>query len=161
MTTVVNNTSVRLNAIGRFVQRPTAALPATATGSIFTISGGAVLLTSFVARVTTAIQNQACSLSVGITPTVGSAQNAALASSTSIIAAIVGNNWSLNSTIGGALITGTLSVANVPVAIGLPASLLYLPVGAVTVTTTATNTGSVEWLMTYVPLESGSAVVAA
>lgn len=59
-------------------------LPQTATANLFTIVGGAVLVTGFFGIVQTAIQNAACNLSLGLAPTVGTAATAGVGGPTSI-----------------------------------------------------------------------------
>lgn len=135
-------------------------LPATTTGHLFTVSGGRVLVTSLTGVVTTAIQAQACTVSLGVTPTGGSAGNAALATATSVNGAAVGQNVSMPA----------LSAASAPQALVVSALALAIPfnpggialVGAGTIdwTTSATNTGAVTWSLTYIPYDAGAAVTA-
>lgn len=66
-------------------------LPQTATSNLFTIQGGAVLVTALFGIVTTAIQNQACNLSLGLAPTVGTAATAGIGGPSSIINLAAGN----------------------------------------------------------------------
>ena len=73
MTTIIQNSAVRLISEGILVSRATAALPATAAQNIFTVSGGRILLVALVGEVTTIIQAQATTVKVTSTPTTGSA----------------------------------------------------------------------------------------
>jgi hypothetical protein len=59
-------------------------LPQTGTANLFTISGGAVLVTGLWGIVQTAIQNSAVNLSLGLAPTVGTAATAGVGGPTSI-----------------------------------------------------------------------------
>jgi hypothetical protein len=51
-------------ALGASVSRAAAALPASTTGNLFTVTGGRILLTGIVGQVTTVIQTQACNASL-------------------------------------------------------------------------------------------------
>ena len=66
-------------------------LPQNTTSTLFTISSGAVLITGLFGVVTTAIQNQACNLSLGLIPTVGTAASAGIGGPSTIQNLLVGN----------------------------------------------------------------------
>lgn len=155
MTTIIANASVRTIAAGIAVNRPAANLPATATGNIFVVSGGRIMVVALVAEVTTVIQNQACTLAFGATPTVGSANNTLLGTGASIIAAAVGAHVAAN--VGGAAAADLGNGAGVSIS----ANWAVVPVGNITATTSATNTGQVKYDLIYVPLDIGAQVVAA
>lgn len=152
--TVVNEAAAYLkSAFGQRVSRATAALPATTTGSLFTVAGGNVLITSITGVVTTSIQAQANAIKLVATPTVGSVND------------LSGTVESNGLAAGGLLsITGLAADAMVK-STGGGVSNLRNPVvvapGAIGLNTAATNTGSVRWVLTYVPLEEGATVVAA
>lgn len=154
MTTIVSNSSVRMIDLGLLVSRATAALPATATGNIFVVSGGRIIVTSLTGEVTTAVQNQACTLAIGTAPTVGTGSATALGTASSIIAAPIGTHFQANP--GGAAVTDLATQAGV-----LAAARFVVAIGNITITTSATNTGSVKWDLTYIPLDIGAQVVAA
>jgi len=155
MTTIIKNLDIRTISLGINVSRATATLPATATGNIYTVSGGRVLLVSLVGEVTTIVQNQACTLAIGTAPTVGTGSTTAIGTASSIIAAPVNTHFSANP--GGAVATDLATQAGVLVASTAP---FLIPVGNITITTSATNTGSVKWDFTYIPLDAGAQVVA-
>jgi hypothetical protein len=141
MTTVYTPTAVRMLALGLYVDRAAAALPATATQTIFNVANGGILLTSFVGRVGTALGATATTVTVGVTPSGGgSAQNAGLAT-----------------TVGAALVVA--AAAGTPQL--LIADSLYIPAGAITITTSATDTGTVRWTLSYIPYDTGATVQAA
>lgn len=140
-------------------------LPASTSGDIFTVTGGRVIVTSVQGVVGTAIQNQACTLSVGHKPTGGSSQVATLASASSIIAAASGTMLSV---IASGFPAALSVVAPTSVLIGTKigqvissGGLCVVPAGTIQVTTSATNTGDVVWSLTYVPYDSGAVVTAA
>lgn len=155
MTTLIQNSAVRLISLGMEVSRATAALPATTTGNIFTVSGGRILVVALVGEVTTAVQNQACTLAIGTAPTVGTGSTSALGTASSIIAAPIGTHVAANP--GGAAVTDLATQAGVLV----QAAGFLLDVGNITITTSATNTGSVKWDLVYIPWDNAASVVAA
>jgi hypothetical protein len=135
-------------------------LPATATGHIFTVAGGRVLITSLTGIVTTAIQNQACTLSIGNTPTGGTAGATTLATAVSIANAAIGVNVSMPPLsalgVGQALIVGAAGIA-VPMDVG---GLAIVPAGTIDVATSATNTGAITYSVTYVSYDAGATITA-
>lgn len=154
MSYLQNSGGIRTAVFGTKASRATAALPAGVLGNIFTVSGR-VVITSLVGEVTVAVQNQACSLSIGTAPTVGVGSATCLATSTSIIAAPVGTHFVAAP--GAAL---TLDLAT-QAGVILVATGFLVDAGSITITTTATNTGSVKWDLTYVPFDDGATVAAA
>lgn len=134
-------------------------LPHSTVGSIFTVSGGRIMITSLIGVVSTVIQNQACTLSIDNTPTGQSSQTASLAAAEAITAAAVGTFVSMAPLSGGA--AANLVVGAMAVAIPEPAGgIAIVPAGAITVTTSATNTGAITWSITYFPYDAGATVVA-
>jgi|SRR5579859_1085104 len=156
MATLLQNKDVRLLAMGAKVSRAAAGLPASTTGNIFTVSGGRILMLALVGQVTTAIQNQACSLSINAVATAGS--TVALCTAGSIINAAVGVHFSLPSSAGSALVTDLATGSGVQDVMTSP---WLIDIGVLNQQTTATNTGQVKWDMLYVPFDDGAQVVAA
>jgi hypothetical protein len=131
-------------------------LPAGATATLFTVSG-TVLIQFFIGLVTTAIQNQACTLALGNTPTSGTAANTSLALATSIINKPVGTHVvpTFASGIGGTPVIASLAQVTVPAASG---NAFVVPAGTITWTTSATNTGQMQWYLAYLPIDAGATV---
>jgi hypothetical protein len=156
MTYLPSPSGVRNGNLGIKVDRAAAALPQTATGSIFTVSGGRVVLTSLVGEVTTVLGATATTLLVVSTPTLGAATT--LATATAVTSSAVGSWFTLPAALGGALV-----VTPVGGAVALPSVSLGLlvPLGAVQITTSASDTGSVKWSVTYIPYDDAGLVVAA
>lgn len=156
MSYILSPQGVRGASLGIRVDRATAALPQTATGSIFTVSGGRIVVTSLVGEVTTVLGATATTLMVVSTPTTGVATT--LASATAVTSSAVGSWFTLPATLGSALV-----VTPVAGAVALPSLDLgiLVPIGAVQLTTSASDTGSVKWSMTYVPYDDAATVVAA
>ena len=140
---------------GLKVDRATAELPETTTGGIFTITVGRIILTSLVGEVTTVIETQACNLSVTSTPTTGTA--VALCAVLNVTAAEVGCLFGITGIQANALFS-------IPAGGGGTYAMRQrwvLPVGSLGLLTSATNTGSVKWSMTYIPFDDGASVAAA
>lgn len=137
------------------VTRATATLPGTATGALFTVTGGLVLVTSIVGVVTTSIQAQANAVKLVATPTTGSVND--------LTATVDVNGLAAGGILTPVYSSGATSVFNKSTGGGIPvdSGAFVVAPGAIGINTAATNTGSVRWVLTYVPLESGAAVVAA
>jgi hypothetical protein len=118
-------------------------LPATATGTIFTVTGAVVVL-GLVGVVQTAFAATAVNISVGIT-----GANAALAANPAAAfnATTVGSVIQMPATLGGVL----------PAAVSAKGSAkgcseFILENTNVTLTTDATNAGALTWVLLWVPL---------
>lgn len=148
------STEARTQILGRQVTKTAVALPQTASATLFTITGGRVLITGFQGIVTTVTASTTCTFSLGFTPAGGSANTTGITSAmTSIGTLAVGSQISLNATPGSALVA---TAAN---AVGYDqAYSLVLPAGVITCTTGASITGNVTWSLTYVMLDNGGAV---
>jgi hypothetical protein len=133
-------------------------LPAGATGTLFTVAGGAVLVQFLAGVVTTAIQNQACTLALGSTPTSGTAGNTAIAAATAITNKPIGTFYvpQFSSEVGGTPILANNVQVPVPAANTASAFLAYT--GTITWTTSATNTGQMQWYLAYLPVDAGATV---
>ena len=132
--------------LGLALDRVTSTLPATAYGALFNIKGGRVAMTSIIGEVTTVIQTQACNLKITSTPDTGTAVDITtdLAISADAVGSLYGMGVYVAATIGGA---GAAGIASTPV---------VLPIGDIGITTSATNTGSIQWSVTYVPLDNNA-----
>jgi hypothetical protein len=155
MSVLIQGSQIRQILLGTKVDRATATLPQTATGTLFTVAGGRVLLTSIVGEVTVALGATATSANLVHTPTVGTVGD--LCAATVVTSDEVGTLYGIR---GDA--TSLLS-SNAPTSArtGVPAHPVVLPVGAIGLKTTAGDTGSVKWSLTYVPLDDGATVTAA
>jgi hypothetical protein len=136
-------------------------LPASTSGDIFTITGGRIIITSLIGKVTTAIQNQACTLSIGNKPSGGSAQATSLCTATAITNLAVGTFVALKLYATDSLLVsanpGVLSPSELSAITGGTA---LVDAGTIDITTSATNTGAITWSLTFIPYDSGVTVVA-
>ncbi|WML79177.1 hypothetical protein [Streptomyces sp. VNUA74] len=153
MSVLIQGSQIRQISLGTKVDRATATLPQTTQGALFTVTGGRVLLTSLVGEVTTAIQNQACNVKVTSNPTTGT--DVDIAANLNVQADEVGCLYGITGLFSDALV-GANAGAGV-----VPRNPVVLPVGTLDLVTSASNTGSVKWSLTYVPLDDGASVAAA
>jgi hypothetical protein len=156
MPTGTQNLQVVRANLGWQVSRATAALPAGVKGSIFTITGGRILVRLLVGEVTTVLGATVTSLVIGNTPTVGNAVANSLATTAVVTSAPVGTHFVANP--GGALVLDITNQNGVAAGAGYP---FLCPAGAIDITPTATDTGSVKWDLWYLPIDPGASVVAA
>jgi hypothetical protein len=148
---------------GTSVVKSSLALPATATGNLFTVTGGGVMVTGLLGRVTTATGATVTTLSLGTT----GSTTTSLATATAITSAAAGTFLipSVASSAGGAL-TVTKGPAflnsawpatndfNIPTLFGA----FFLANDVITWTTSATDTGAVTWYLWYLPIDTSASV---
>jgi len=158
MTNFVQGTQLRTLRKGLVVTRAAANLPQTATGTLFTVSGGAVLVTGLIGVVTTPIASSDPVLTLGTAPTVGTAQTAGIATSTVLTSAEAGTLVTVASS--GGLPTGLVVMATAAKAGNavFVAGEFVVSAGTITWTTGASKTGAMKWYLTYVPLDDGASV---
>ncbi len=135
------------------VDRAAATLPQTAAGTLFTVSGGRVLLTALLGEVTVAIQNQVNNTKVKSVPTAGTTVD--LCAVVDVANLEVGGKLVLPAAFATAL-AKTLAGAAV-----LQPNSIVLAAGSVQLDCAASNTGSVKWSAFYIPLDEGAILVAA
>lgn len=154
--TYVNPTSVDPQSfasvgLGFRVDKASATLPASGNQTIFTITGGRVMVNVLFGEVTTVVQAQACNLKVTSVPTVGTAAD--LAANLDINAKEAGCLFLVEG--DGTALVGANAGAALSAVGGNP---MILPAGIVRITTSATNTGATKWTLYYVPLDEGASV---
>jgi hypothetical protein len=155
MSVIIQGAQLRTIAYGTQVTKAAANLPQTATATLFTVAGGAVLVTSLIGIVTTVIQSSDPVLTLGTAPTVGTLDTDGIATSTVLTSAEVGS-WVVplaTSGLGAAFALGTLA-GQAPF---LP-NPFVVSAGTITWTTGASKTGAMKWYLTYVPLDNGASV---
>lgn len=152
---VLNDGAAFLKAVlGLKVSRATATLPQTAQAAIFTVSTGRVIVTSLVGTVTTATGATATNLSVIGNPTTGT--DVVLASVVASASKEIGSTFTLPVTFGSALQVQNAGGAGTPLGTGF-----VLNPGTLDILTSASNTGSIRWDVTYLPLDDGASITAA
>ena len=140
----------RMGGYGQVVAGAAKALPQTAAGNIFTVAGGPILLTQLFGLVVTNLGATVTTLSVGTSPTGGAASGVSLATAVAITSKQQGCFLTVPETAGGALVV----TDGISLAAGLPqdaGGLALIAPGAITVTTSANDTGTVQWYLGFVP----------
>jgi hypothetical protein len=150
MATQVQGQALRTNAYGPTVVRAAAVLPATATGTLFSVVGGQVIITSFFGVVTTVMSGTATNLKINVS-------NTATAGNTDISA----NVLVTSKAVGTIFAIPTLGSAGTVDNFGVQNNEFLLGAGAIRAITDATNTGAMKWYVNYIPLDNGAYVVAA
>lgn len=136
-----------------FVNRVTAALPATTAADIFTVTGD-VIVDSIIGVVTTVIQTQANNLKVIVKK---GSTSTDICADLNTSAHAVGSRYSITGTYANALINTAIGVPLAPQATGV-----FVEGGStIRLNTSATNTGSVKWTIKYRPQAPGSMIIAA
>ena len=157
MSQSMKGSAYRAQALGLTVTRATATTGLTgATGTLFTVSGGRIVLTSMVGELTIATGATASVAKLLSTPTTGSAVD--LTSTTSVASKEVGAKLTLPATLGGALAVNNAGAA--PLAVGTG---FVIAIGSIQLNTSAdpTGGGSAKWTLTYFPLDDAATVAAA
>jgi len=155
---VTRSTISRREVLGITVPRAAALPPATGNSvDLFSIDGGAVLLTGFYGYVTVAIPNVSLDFDIALDPDDGGS-DVALATLLAVDNDPAGTYYQLNATAGGALVD-SLNVAygaRLATPIALDAGDIKLNVaGGGAVGTTA----RVKWSVSYVPLDNGAKII--
>lgn len=159
MTTLIKNQDVRTIAEGILVTRQAQLLPQTATGNIYTITGGRIMVVSLTGLVVVATPATVNTLAIGITPASGTAVNNSMAAAVSTASLEAGTMLSIGATPGASLQVGTN--AGKPVQTTGHAAWA-IQSGSITLTTTGSAaTGTVQWDLIYIPLDNGAQVAAA
>lgn len=132
------------------VTKAAAILPQTGDGTLFTVSGGRVILASIVGEVTTVIETQANASLIKINPTVGA--DVDLCAALDITADAVGTIYTITGTLGDVMAVATSG------AIVHQAAPLILAVGVIELECAASNTGAIKWTLKYLPYDDGAIV---
>ncbi len=161
MSALIQGVQLRALLYGVKLDEPAAVLPATTTGNIFTVTGGRIVITSLVGQCTTVCSATATTLSIGLTPTTGTAQNAGLATATAVTSSEVGTLVAVAAAAIGGSVPALVVGAKAGQAVNAPHGIGYVvQPGTITITTNATNTGAFSWTMTYVPYDDGASAAA-
>lgn len=152
---LLNAKTYRLGILGVKVDRATATIPATTDQTLFTVTGGRIIVTSLIGEVTTIIQAQANAMKLKSVPTTGTSKD--ISGTLDINGFEVGALVSLD----GTALTTALNGANAGAALAMRPQGIVVPIGSIKVNTAATNTGAMKWSLTYIPYDDGVSVAAA
>lgn len=136
----------------QITERATAALPQTADGALFRITGGKVRIRSIVGEVTTAIQNQANNTKLKFNPS-GTGSDVDLCAVLDIANDAVGTHYTITGTLATAM-KGTTNLWLTVPADDVAAPGLVLGPGDIELDCAASNTGSVKWTVVWEPVDS-------
>jgi hypothetical protein len=131
--------------LGTKIEKSAALIAGVSTKDMFTVTGGRVCVTALVGEVITAdIGANASNLTVNSDPTVG--LTGVIGAAVAMASAVVGTTFSLTGNPGDAIVknTGVALTCTSPV---------IIPVGAITLATSGTNTGSMKWTIWYYPVD--------
>lgn len=123
-------------------------LPATATETIFKLSGP-ILLMGLMGYVTTVCSGTATTLKISLNPDNSAAQD--LTSAVAITSDALGTVWSVIATIGGALDVADVGASLNHCGVAAGNAGIFLTPGIITITSSATNTGGAAWSIFYIP----------
>jgi hypothetical protein len=145
--------SLREIALGFRVARATADVITGAAVPIFRVSGGLVVVTALVGKVTTVIGAGATNAKFQFNPTTGTTND--ICANLDIDADEAGSLYSVDGTPATAMLRSESGAVRLPQNTGI-----VLDVGDIEFITSADRTGSIAFWLTYVPLENNGAVVA-
>lgn len=158
MANFIQGTQLRTLQQGLLVTKAAANLPQSATATLYTVSGGAVLVTGFVGIVTTVIASSDPVLSLGTAPTVGTAQTSGIATTTVLTSAEAGTLLTVASSAGLPAALAVMATAAKAGSTVFLANPFVVSAGTITWTTGASKTGQIKWYLTYIPLDDGASV---
>lgn len=154
MSAIIQGYQLRTLNLGSQVIKAAAVVPNAAAANLFTVSGGAVLVTSLFGKVTTVFTSTATTLNMGPKPTTGTANAVGVHDATILTSAALGA-W-----VTPLLASGIATAGIVADGIGWMAdgTGFVCDAGTITYQASAANTGQIEWYLTYIPLDSGASV---
>lgn len=124
-----------------------------ATGDLFAITGGRILLMNLIGEVTTVVETQTNTTKILFDPT-GAGASTDLCATLDLTASAVGEFLTMTGTLATALVRGVRRSL-------LMATPQVLETGMIELACGATNTGVIRWDMWYLPIDEGAAVAAA
>lgn len=142
------------DTLGYVVERATENLPQSGDGSLFTITGGLVIMTLLIGEVTTVIETQTNNALIKFRDTLAVADTD-LCAALDITAFAVGSLLTISGIVTNALRTGVSMGLG-----GLISDPLVLSNGIVELECSASNTGQAKWTACYMPITKGAKLVA-
>lgn len=159
MTVIIQGAQLRTIAFGQQVLKGPVTPPNSgSSATLYTVAGGAVLVTALIGRVTTVMSGTTGAIALGTKPTAGTEETSGIATAGVIGGAEVGTILAVGQSSSGlaaALVVSGKLAGNVP----FLATPFAVNTGLIEVTTSvATMTGAIQWYLTYVPLDTGASV---
>jgi len=164
MSTIIQGSDLRAIALGTRVEKGPVTNPQTASTALFTVTGGKVAITSLVGIVTTVQGATANSFNITYTPSGGSAAD--LAAATVCTSDAVGTYYTITGVAADLVSAQKVGGTEVPQVTYAPTPTfltgpLVVGAGALNLKASGNNTGATTWVLTYVPIDNGAAIVAA
>ena len=160
MSVLIQGDQMRALLMGVRVNKAAAVLPATTTGTLFTVSGGRVLVTALIGEVTTVFDGTVNSLNITHDPTVGAVGD--LCAATVCTSDAAGTLYSITGVAADLLSAQKVTGTEVPTHVFVQAFQtkgIVLPAGTLGLKTTGTDTtGATKWTLTYIPIDDGASV---
>lgn len=150
----MDSASIRKATLGSGPVSKAYATLAVETKTLFTISGGLVLITGLVGRVTTAI-TVANTVKLQANPTTGTTGDLCAATDIGTTDTPAGDLLSLPAAPGSNLLFGIGTVRN------LVGASVFVDIGTIEQVTATGADGGITWFCTWVPIEDGATLVAA
>lgn len=155
MSVIISGPQVRMIGLGTKVDKASATLPASTVQTLFTVTGGRILLTSILGEVTTIIQTQTNNAKLQSVPTTGTTVD--LSATADITALEAGAFLTITPDLDATPFSVALQKQTAG-AIAMPAMGIIIPIGAIKLSCSATNTGATKWSMTYIAYDDGATV---
>lgn len=153
MSVIIQGDQVRTILEGIRVETAAITVPQAGAEAVFTVAGGRVLVKNLVGEVTTVIGGTTPQLNLTHASTVGG--DIEFATDTSITSDEVGTLYAVNG-VGNALGVGSSGVVE------SSHNGVVLAEGTVNMEVDAADaTGAIQWVVTYVPLDTGASITAA
>lgn len=154
MSVLIQGYQLREIAFGSQVIKSAAVVPNGSETTLFTVTGGAVLVTSLIGKVTTGFTSTATTLTMGPKPTTGTANASGIHDETVLTSAALGS-WVVPALADGIATAGIVADGIAWLQNG---SGFVCDAGTIEYEASAANTGQIEWYLTYVPLDTGASV---
>lgn len=156
MSVYVPASAVNLFRLGYQVTKASQNLPQSATSTLYTVTGGNVMVTAMYGLITTVCGATATSVSLGTVPTTGTASSTGLATATAVTSLEAGTWLTLSQS--GSKATGLIAGTNAGTTLFQTAVNFVVAPGTISWTTGANDTGQVKWYLWYLPLDTGATV---
>lgn len=163
MSVIIQGSQLRQIDLGVRVEK-VVTNPQTASTNIFTVTGGKVAITSLVGTVSTVQGATANSFNLTYTPSGGAAAD--ISAATVCTSDAAGTYYTITGVAADLLSAQKVGGTEVPQVTYAPTPTfltgsLVVGSGAMQLKASGSNTGATTWVVTYVPIDDGAALVAA
>lgn len=164
MSVIIQGSQLRQIDLGIRVEKANLTNPQTASSNLFIVTGGKVMITSLVGVVTTVQGATANSFNLTYTPSGGVAAD--ISAATVCTSDAVGTYYTITGVAADLLSAQKVGGTEVPTVTWAPTPTfltgsIVVGAGSMQLKASANNTGATTWVVTYIPLDDGAALVAA